>query len=161
MYTRILSLAFLLALVIPVHAGDQRSSSLTVVQPWSRATAPGASVGVAYLEIVNAGAADTLTGIESPVAAHVEMHSMTTVNGVMQMRQLSSVEVPAKGRLQFTPGGLHVMLIDLKQPLREGDRFPLTLVFRSAGRLQVEAVVQGLGTSTAPATKDNEHEHHH
>jgi copper(I)-binding protein len=160
-YTRIFSLAFLLAPMIPIHAGEQHSSSLNIVQPWSRATAPGVSVGVAYFEIVNGGAADTLTGIESPVAAHVEMHSMTTVDGVMQMRQLSFVGVPAKGRLQFQPGGLHVMLIDLKQPLKEGDRFPLTLVFRHAGRVRVDVIVQGLGTSTAPAQEKGEHEHHH
>ena len=127
---------------------------------WSRATAPGASVGVAYFEIINAGAADELAAIESPAAQRVEMHSTAIVGGVMQMRPTRSVQVPANGRVLFKPGGLHAMLIELKQPLKEGERLSLTLVFRHSGRVHVQAIIHGLGTLALPAAKDAANERH-
>ncbi len=123
----------------------QSPSAVSVVRAWSRATPPGVTVGVAYFEITNGGAQDELIAISSPVAARVEMHSTTMAGGLMQMREAESVDVPAKGRVVFEPGGLHAMLIDLKKPLIEGARLPLTLVFRRAGKVSVEAVVQGIG----------------
>jgi periplasmic copper chaperone A len=69
----------------------------------------------------------------------------------MRMRPVTSVEVPAQGRVRFQPGGLHVMLIDLTQPLKEGQRSPLTL---HAGSVRVEAVVQGLGATAAPSQRE-------
>jgi copper(I)-binding protein len=138
-------------------AAAPSSAALTVVSVWSRATAPGATVGVAYFEIVNAGAADVLTAIETPVAQQVQMHSMNTVDGVMQMRLTPAVAVPAGGRVLFMPGGLHAMLIDLKHPLRAGERFALTLVFAHAGRVRVEAHVEALG-SLAPSARRDDHE---
>ncbi len=120
-------------------------SAVSVVRAWSRATPPGVTVGVAYFEITNGGAADTLIAISSPVAARVEMHSTTMAGGLMKMREAESVDVPANGRVVFEPGGLHAMLIDLKKPLIAGTRLPLTLEFRHAGKVSVEAVVQGIG----------------
>lgn len=95
------------------------AGSLQIVQAWSRATAPGASVGVAYFKIVNSGDEDKLIHIEAPVARQAQMHSMAIVGGIMQMRELLSVDVPAKGRVRFEPGGLHVMLVDLLRPLKK------------------------------------------
>ena len=127
-----------------LRAATPAPASVKVLNAWSRATAPGASVGVAYFEIVNSGAADALTGIESPVAVRVEMHSMSMDGAVMRMRPVASVQVPAGANISFEPGGLHVMLIDLKQPLQQDQRFPLTLLFEHAGRVRVEVLVQGL-----------------
>lgn len=139
-----LTLLFMLATVsLSVGASP---GSVTVVGAWSRATAPGASVGVVYFEIHNSGAADQLIAIETPLAQRVEMHSTTMVGGVMQMRPTPVVDVPTGGRIQFSPGGLHAMLIDLKQPLKEGERVPLTLVFRHSGGVHVEASIEGLDT---------------
>jgi periplasmic copper chaperone A len=70
------------------------------------------------------------------------------------MRRVLSVEVPAHGRVRFEPNGLHAMLIELVRPLKKGDRFPLTLMFQHAGPVRVEAIVQDLGTMTAPGGKD-------
>jgi copper(I)-binding protein len=161
-YTHSHRLTFLLALAwaIPALAADQRTGSLTITQPWSRATAPGATIGAAYFEIVNAGAVDTLLRIESPVARQVQMHASYTEGGIMRMRPVTSVDVPVGGRVRFQPGGLHVMLIDLTQPLKEGQRFPLTLV-QHAGSVRVEAIVQGLGATTAPSQGETAHERHH
>jgi periplasmic copper chaperone A len=126
-----------------LRAAPPAPASVQVLNAWSRATAPGASVGVAYVEIVNSGAADTLTGMESPVAGRVEMHSMSMNGAVMRMRPVASVQVPAGASISFEPGGLHVMLIDLKQPLQQDQRFPLTLLFEHAGRVRVEVLVRG------------------
>lgn len=132
-------------------SADASPRSPAVTRAWSRATPPGVPVGVAYFEIVNPGAADELTGIESPAAQRVEMHAMKVVGSMMQMRPAESVDVPAGGRVVFEPNGLHAMLIDLRQPLREGERFPLTLVFRHSGRMHVDVIVLGIGAMTPPA----------
>jgi copper(I)-binding protein len=79
----------------------------------------------------------------------------------MRMRPVTSVDIPVGGRVRFQPGGLHVMLIDLTQPLKEGQRFPLTLVFQHASSVRVEAIVQGLGATAAPSQGETAHEHHH
>jgi copper(I)-binding protein len=134
-------------------SADQ-SPGPTVIGAWSRATLPGVPVGVAYFEIVNSGAADELTALESPVTRRVEMHSMKVVGGVMQMRPAQTVDVPAHGRVVFEPYGLHAMLIDLKQPLNEGERFPLTLVFRHSGRMRVDVIILGIGAMTPPPATD-------
>jgi len=145
-----LSVAFLATMAL---AAEPPSPSVAVTRAWSRATVPGASVGAAYFEVINSGPPDVLLAIESPVAKHVEMHSMTMNAGMMQMRPVPSVDIPAKGRVVFGPEGLHAMLVDLTQPLHEGGRIPLTLVFRHAGRVPVSAVVQGLGAMTPPAAE--------
>jgi copper(I)-binding protein len=137
-------IATLFFLSAPVRAATPSAPTLIVLNAWSRPTPPGAAVGVAYFEIVNSALADTLTQIETPVAGHVEMHSTSMVNDVMQMRPMPSVEIPASARVEFKPGGLHAMLIELKEPLKPGQRFPLTLVFAHAGRIYVEAIVQDL-----------------
>ena len=118
---------------------------LRVEVAWSRATPPGATVGGAYLQIVNDGPPDRLISLMSPVARSVEMHEMLMKGTLMEMRPVQSVPVPARGRVRFEPGGLHVMLIDLKQPLKEGERFPLKLRFARAGDLTIDVVVRGLG----------------
>jgi protein SCO1 len=126
------------------------SGSIRVVGAWSRSTAPGASVGVVYFEVINAGPADTLLTIECPAAQRAEMHDTARVEGIMKMRPVPSVDIPAGGRVAFHPGGLHVMLIGIKQPLQEGGRLPLTVEFRHAGKLRIEATIQGLGATDPP-----------
>lgn len=154
--TRVLVLVLVFAL--PALAADQHAGLLTIIQPWSRATPPGAVIGAAYFEIINAGAADTLLRIESPVAREVEMHMSFVEGGMMRMRAMPSVKVPEHGHLRFDPNGMHAMLIDLRQPLKEGQRFPMTLVFQHAGRMSVEAVVGGLGATSAPTQEGGAHE---
>jgi protein SCO1/2 len=102
-------------------------------------------VGVVYFDLTNSGPADTLLAIECPAAERTEMHATASGDGIIKMRPVASVDIPAGGRLSFKPGGLHAMLVGIKRPLREGDRLPLTLVFRRSGRLQFEAAIQGLG----------------
>jgi protein SCO1/2 len=141
----------------PRSAADAAAAvgSISVVQPWAWATAPGASVGVVYFDIVNSGAADELVRIDSSAAQSVEMHSMTTAGGLMHMRPVTALAIAAGGRLRFRPGGLHVMLVGLKAPLQAGGHVPLTLTFLRSGRVSVEAGIRGLGTAAGASQNDD------
>jgi hypothetical protein len=104
----------------------------------------GLSVGAVYLSISNRGPApDRLLAAESPIAAKIEFHKSTRVAGVMQMRAVSFVDCPAGATVKIEPGGLHIMLLGLKEPLVAGSSFPLTLVFRGAGRIALQVSIGG------------------
>lgn len=117
---------------------------MAIRHSWARETPPGTTVGAAYFEIANRGAADTLISASTPVAKRVEFHSSRIERGMMQMRELLTLAVPAHGQVGFRPGTLHAMLVELNRPLKKGERFPLTLVFARAGAVQIEVVVRGL-----------------
>lgn len=135
---------------------EHQAGGLKIEQPWSRPTAPGVSVGVGYMVITNGGQADALVAAGSPVAERVEIHSSRMDGGMMRMRHMERVELPAGRAVKFEPGGLHFMLIGLKQPLAEGSKVPLVLRFAAAGERKVELEVQAM---VAPA-KDMDHSHH-
>ena len=138
MITRTVILFLIAALSASVSAQQNAPGDLSVERPWARALPPVAPNGAAYLRIENAGnAADRIVSASSPIAGRVELHAHETDGGVMKMRHVHSVEVPAQGAVSFEPGGLHVMLIGLKEPLVAGGSFPLTLGFQNAGELEV------------------------
>lgn len=128
-------------------AAIAQSPPIAIHQPWARATPPGTSVGAAYLDITNSGAADTLVGVESPIAATVEVHIDQDMGGMMSMRPVPRLAVPAHGHVHLGGGGLHIMLMNLKKPMKEGEHFPLTLVFQNAGRISVDVPVRGIGAT--------------
>jgi periplasmic copper chaperone A len=139
-------------------AQEFKAGEITVEQPWSRATPGGAKVGVGYLTITNGSSTpDRLLSAATEVAGHTEIHEMSMNNGMMQMRPLpDGVAVPANGSVALEPGATHLMLLDLKHPLKEGDRFSGTLTFEKAGPLDVTFAIRGLG---AKASGDGEHHH--
>lgn len=107
---------------------------LEIDTPWARASVGTARPGAAYVTIRNTGdEPDRLMGIETPVAARPEVHGMEKEGGVMKMRPAGPLEIPPGGEVRLEPGGRHVMLMQLQQPLEEGDQVPLTLVFEKAG----------------------------
>jgi len=123
------------------QAADYRAGAMVVAQPWAPPTPP-ATVGVAYFSMTNAGGkADSLIAISSPIARKVEIHESRTVQGMVQMRAVKSVECPPGATVKIGPGGLHVMLLDLSRPLAAGTEFPLSLRFRVAGVLTVQVRV--------------------
>jgi periplasmic copper chaperone A len=127
-------------------AWAQASSAITVQQPWARATPGGASTGAVYMTLVNGSAtADRLIGASTPVASQAQLHQMSMVNGVMKMRDIASFELAPGATVAIEPGKYHVMLIGLKHSLKEGDTFPLTLVFAKAGREEVQVKVAKVG----------------
>ena len=134
-------------LAAPALAEEVKAGDLVITQAWSRATPGGAKVGGGYLTIQNKGAAaDRLIGGSADVADKVQVHEMATTNGVMTMRPLDkglSIE-PGK-TVKLTPGGYHLMLLDLKSPLKQGDKVPVTLEFEKAGKVKLSLDVQAVG----------------
>lgn len=109
------------------------------VEGWARA---GSSSSAAYLSIHNGQrAADRLLGVSSPAARTVSVHNTTMQGGVMRMRSAGAVPIAADGRIAMKPGGMHVMLMGLKAPLRPGTKLPLTLRFERAGNVLVSLPV--------------------
>ncbi len=143
--------ALLIAAASPAIA-PAAEPSISVDQPYARATPAGAATGAVFMTLTNkTQAADRLTAASSDVADKLQIHEMAVVNGVMQMRQLANgLPVPAGGSVVLKPGGYHVMLIGLKKPLKAGETFPLTLTFEKAGNISVTVPVQAMD-----AAKDN------
>ena len=140
-------LALALALLVPAAIGhNHERGDIQVSHPWSRATPPGAKVGVAYMEIRNrSGQADKLLAASTPIARAVEMHVTQRDGEVMKMRQVQAFEIPARERYELRPGGSHLMLIDLERPLKKGERLAMRLRFERAGELEIELEVQEQG----------------
>jgi hypothetical protein len=138
-------------------ATQPAASIIAVSEPWSRETAEGQNAGGAFMTIANTGtAADRLTGGSTPVAGRVEIHTMEMEGDVMRMRQLEDgLEVPAGGEVMLKPGSFHVMLMDLKQPLKAGEKVPLTLTFAGGGTVETQLDVRPAG-EMAPAMKHGE-----
>jgi periplasmic copper chaperone A len=141
-------------LAAPVRAEDVKAGDLVITQAWSRATPGGAKVGGGYLTIENKGAApDRLIGGSADIAGKVQLHEMATSNGVMTMRPLDNGLIIEPGKtVKLAPGGYHLMLFDLKSPLKQGDRLPVTLEFEKAGKVKLSLDVQGVGAQ-GPAGK--------
>jgi copper(I)-binding protein len=141
-----------LALLAPTLAlaHEYEAGGITVSHPWARATPGGVTIGAAYVEIkAKEGAADALISASSPAAGRVELHTHTMDDGVMKMRQIEKLAIPAGGSALLKPSGDHIMLFDLKAPIKEGDLLPLTLVFEKAGEVKVEATVEAVGAMGA------------
>ena len=137
---------FLVAVVASVAAAAAAQTSVTVDQAWARATPGAATIGAAYFVIANpTSSADRVIAISSPIAERVEIHQHFLDGTVMRMREVPSVEIGPGETVAFKPGGLHLMLINLKQPLRQGDRFPLTVKLDKAGDIHVEVTVLSVG----------------
>lgn len=133
----------LAALVIanPTFAHDYKTGDLQIGHPWARPTA--GKVGGAFLSIANTGTQpDRLLGGSTTAADKVELHQTIRDGDVMRMRPVESLAVAPGAPVALKPGGLHIMLIGLKAPLKVGDRIPLTLRFERAGEVQVELMVQ-------------------
>ena len=148
--------AFAALLAAPAGAGDAKAGDLVITQAWSRATPGGAKIAGGYLTIENKGSApDRLIGGAGDVAGKVEIHEMAMNNGVMTMRPLDKGLAIEPGKtVKLAPGGYHLMLMDLKGPLKQGDKVPFTLEFEKAGKVQLSLDVQGVGAQ-APGGADH------
>lgn len=155
----VLALAALLACG-PAQAGDAKVGDIEIRNAWARATPPRAPAGGAYLTITNKGAVtDNLISAQADIAKTTELHTHMAQGDTMRMIALSSVEIPAGRVVEFAPGGLHVMLIGLKAPLKEGATLPLVLEFAQAGKVTVVAEVKPVG-SMGPGPMPMRHDQH-
>ncbi|MDF2446397.1 MAG: hypothetical protein K0S46_1633 [Moraxellaceae bacterium] len=144
-----------LLLAVPVVHADKPANVL-VEAAWISEAPPTARNNAAYVRLKNGARQDTLIGVSTPVAAVAELHELRQEGGVTRMQQLKAVELAPGQELEFAPGGRHIMLIDMRRPLKAGERVPLTLKFRRAGTVTVQAEVRPL-----PVEEDHSHHHHH
>ena len=138
--------AFLAALFLSVPMSGSLADSLKIVDPRARillADRPG----VVFMEIHNSGPADSLLSAEPPLAARTELHNHIHEDGVMKMRGVEVIDVPAEGVAILKSGSYHIMLFELTRKPAIGERFPLTLHFRKAGKISVAVTVTPLSTS--------------
>ena len=128
-----------------VHAQE-----VTIKEPWVRGTVRGQKATGAFMQLTATEAA-SLVSVESPVAGSVQIHEMKMENDVMQMRAIPKLDLPAGKAVEFKPGGYHMMLMDLKQPLKKGEAVPIRLRFEAKDKtfktIEIKAQVRELGAS--------------
>jgi periplasmic copper chaperone A len=135
-------------LSVPLARADEvKAGDLVITEAWSRATPSGAKIGGGYVTIENKGATpDKLIGASSDVAGSIQVHEMSMTNGTMKMRPVENGLVIDPGKtVKLAPGGYHLMMMDLKKPLKQGDKLPITLEFEKAGKAQITLDVMGVG----------------
>jgi copper(I)-binding protein len=153
MKTLLIAAALLFAACSPAGAHQYKLGDLAIGHPWSRPAGVGMT-GAGYLTVTNKGSKpDVLLAVEAPAAAWVEIHEGSVTDGVSRMKKVPGLTVPAGGTLTLAPGGNHLMMMKLKEPLAVGDKVPATLVFKRAGRVEVSFSVQ--------QPKAPEEAHHH
>ncbi|WP_425407487.1 copper chaperone PCu(A)C [Hwanghaeella sp.] len=150
--------------VVPfaVQAMDAVTAGHLTVEPgWARASAtPAAKAGAAFFVIHNKGGSDdVLIGAESGVGGKTEVHTHKHENGVMRMMPAGDVTVPAGGMVMMKPGGLHVMLMRLNGPLKEGEHFKVTLKFAEAGDVTVPVTIMGIAAKGPGPVHGSGHGH--
>lgn len=138
-------------------AQAEQIGQLSISQPWTRATPPKAQTAGGFLTIENAGTApDRLVGASSPIAGRVEIHEMRMDNGVMVMRPAADgITIPAGGSASLAPGGFHLMFMQLKEGLKEGDTVPVVLNFEHAGNIEVRFPVGSVGAGGPGSTPEH------
>lgn len=154
-----------------LYAQDLNSqNTVTIKDAWVRASAPGQNVGAAYMTLLSTQNA-SLIHAESNVTKSVEIHSMSMQNGVMKMRMLEKLALSANKPYKLAPGGFHLMLFDLKQPLAEGQQVEFELTFKagesksdnlkSKPKLFKQKILVPVKASAPDEAANHSHEHHH
>ena len=144
------------AAVVLALAAASAHAQVKIANPWVRGAVPGQLATGAFLDITSARDA-ALVKVESAIAATVEVHAMEMKNNLMTMREVPKIDLPAGKQVRLAPGGFHIMLMDLKQPVKNGETVPLRLTIEYPDKkrevVEVKAQVRGLGTSQEPQHK--------
>lgn len=161
--SRLITLAAAVCIAIATSlaiASEYEQGDLTIADPWSRPTPPGAAVGAGYMVISNSGEDDiTLIGGETPKAARVSIHETVEEGGVMRMQPLrEGLVVPAGGKVELKPHSYHLMLEQLTSGIEEGQQIPLTLSFEGAGDMEITLRVKSLDGDDTGGSKGH-HSH--
>jgi copper(I)-binding protein len=154
--------ALALSLIAPVVASAGSAfDTVSISDARARAVPKVAPASGAFLTLKNKDSIDhVIVAAESPVAKAVELHTHTNDNGVMRMRKIDSIKVPAGGMTMLKPGGLHIMFIGLNQELKNGDSVPLTLVFADGSRVVLDVPVKDFGKHSGMGGGHMQHMHH-
>lgn len=145
--TRLLATLTLGVASLGAHAHGSKVGAITIGHPYARATVAGQPTGGGFLTLENAGADDRLLKVSADVSGSVELHSMQMDGDVMRMREVDAIALPSGKAVVLKPGGLHIMFIGLKAPLKQGDHFPLKLTFEKAGEVSVQVNVEAANAS--------------
>ena len=136
----------IMALAGSIQAQEAKVGSIKIENAYVRATAPGQPAAGAFMKIENSGTADQLVSASSPAAGEVQLHQMSMEGNVMKMGQVKDIAVPANGSVDLKPGGYHIMLMNIKAPLRAGETVPVKLKFAKAGEVEVKLPVNAVGS---------------
>ena len=127
------------------QAQNAKVGSMQIENAYTRATVPGQQVAGGFMKIENKGnGADQLVSASSPVAGEMQLHTMAMDGNVMRMREVKTIDVPANGSVELKPGGLHLMFMDIKTPLKAGEAVPVTLKFQKAGEVEIKVPVRDI-----------------
>jgi hypothetical protein len=130
-------------------------AQVDITDPWIRATAPGQKTAAGYMTIRNGSAQpERLLGGSTQIAAKVETHVSMKDGDIMRMREVKGYDIPANGSYELKPNGSHLMLVDIKRPLKEGERILVVLKFEKSGEVKVDFEVRPLA---APAAGHHQH----
>lgn len=129
-------------------AEPTRKGDLAIETPWARASIGVSRPAAAYLTIRNEGSKpEVLTGVSTSASKMAEVHEVTMVDGISRMGPAGAITIPAGSEVSLKPGGLHVMMMKLKQPLEKGESLDLTLTFKNTGPVEVLVPILGIGAS--------------
>jgi copper(I)-binding protein len=150
---KLLSVIFLSALILGTagvetfaSAHDYKLGDIKIGHIWARATPPGAGAAAVYVPLLNEGKdADRLSSVSTPVAAKASIHGHVMEDNMTKMPMMDGIDLEPGKPVALSPNGMHIMLIGLKQPLKDGDKFPLTLHFDKAGDIEVQVMVSAIG----------------
>ncbi len=127
---------------------EYRVGSIKIEHPYARATVAGQKAAGGFMKIENKEAADQLIAASSPVAGEMQLHTMAMDGNVMKMREVKAIDVPANGSVDLKPGGLHLMFMDIKTPLKAGEAVPVKLKFQKAGEVEIKVPVREMGAGS-------------
>jgi copper(I)-binding protein len=151
----LLAIVYLTGSLASAAVANAAPGGPTVPDAWARATPPGVTTGAVYLTIMGGGETDRLIGVRTDASEAAELHTETNTGGVLTMKKLPALAVPAGAAVTLSPGHDHLMLIGLKGPLRPGEKIGVTLTFEHAGDVAIEVPVRDARTSRA----EPRHEH--
>jgi copper(I)-binding protein len=140
----------LIAAALLLLAGSAFAADIEVASPFMRAAPMAGGNGAAFLTIKNHGGDDRLIGAEAAISKSVELHTHIKDGDVFRMRKVDALPVPMHGTVELKPGGDHVMFMGLIEPVKDGAKVPVTLVFEKAGKVMIEVPVTAAG-AMAPA----------
>jgi periplasmic copper chaperone A len=140
----------LAATLLASSAAFAASPDVQVTDAWARASAGAATTGATYVSLTAGAQADRLTAASTPVAQSAQVHESTSEGGIMRMRPVPELDIPAGKTVKLSPGGYHIMMFGLHQPLKAGQSFPLTLTFAHAAPVTVTVNVRPIGAPAMP-----------
>lgn len=160
-YLFAMSAVVVLNMSVIAAAQQFKAHSIVVEQPWIRATPGGAKVAGGYMTIINTGSEpDRLVGGVLPQAGRFSVHQMKMEGNVMQMGEVrGGLEIKPGQKIEFSPGGYHVMFTELREPLKQGDTVKGQLRFEKAGSMDIEYRVEGIGAQSPDQHADSSHRH--